>query len=459
MQKILSLLGMSLVLLSAQAQTDSATYTSGDLSTEYQAFISTSDESYNCTDSLRVTIPAGNFITAVDVYYDMEAPLAGNGWVSEQGSYLELTNTSIKEAAVAFGDPNWDSAGVFSYARVGLTDFNGLSVSGELDFFLHAFRTFGQFPVCNAAIQKVVNGSWKIVVHHIPAPSCLPPNGLSFTSIGSDNAGLIWNTGGSNAWQVEYGPVGFAPGSGTIVSALSNPFNLTGLNPNTSYDIYVRDSCAPGDVSTWHGPLNLTTLCGAFTAPWAENFDGIDWQTGGGATNAGDQISPCWNRPSGANPNFGTGTGGTPSANTGPLGDFSGSGNYIYTEASGAQGAGEISTPQIYIPTSLPQPALEFVYHMYGAGIDSLYIEVDNGSVAQVFSIVGEQQGGSSDAWVPVSVPLTSYAGDTVVIKFIGVSSTFAADISIDEVAVQTVTCIPPSALQVSNPTVNSLGH
>lgn len=458
MQRFLSLLLVNLVIFSVQAQVDSATYTNGDLPTEYQAFISTSDESYNCTDSLRVTIPAGNYITAVDVFYDIEAPPAGNGWVSEQGSYLELTNTSVKEASVSFGDPNWDSAGVFSYARIGITDFNGVSVSGDLDFFLHAFRTFGQFPICNPAVQRVVNGTWKVIVHHIPAPTCLPPNGLSFTGVGSDNADLIWNTGGSNAWQIEYGPGGFTPGTGTIVAASTNPYTLTGLSPNTSYDIYVRDSCGPGDVSTWHGPLSITTACGTFTAPWSENFDGLDWQTGFGGANTNNQISPCWSRPFAGNPNFGTRSGATGSAGTGPNSDVSGSGNYIYTEASGSPGAGEITTPLIYIPSGLPQPALEFSYHMYGAGIDSLYIEVDDGGgFTQVFSIAGQQQNANTDAWLPASVSLQNYAGDTIEIRFVGVNNTFTGDISIDEVAVQTVSCAPPSSLQVSNPTQNSL--
>lgn len=458
MRRILTLTLFCLSLSIVSAQKDSSTYVSGDLPTEYQAFISTNDESYGCTDSLTVTIPIGNFVTAVDVYYDIEATPTGNGWVSEQGSYLELTNTSVKEGAITNGDQNWDSAGVFSYIRTGITDFNGISVTGDLDFFLHAFRTFGQFPVCNSAIQKVLNGSWKIVVHHSAPPTCLEPSGLSFTAIGSDNVGLIWNTGGSSAWQFEYGPTGFTPGSGTLVSALTNPFTINGLLPSTTYDIYVRDSCGPGDVSTWNGPLNITTLCGVFTAPYLENFDGIDWQTGFGGGNANDQISPCWIRPSPNNPNFSTGTGGTGSAGTGPSSDFSGAGNYIYTESSINQGAGEINTPAVFIPSSLPQPALEFVYHMYGAGIDSLYIEVDDGSgFTSVFSLAGEQQTANGDAWIPVSVPFTSYSGDTVVVRFIGVGNSFASDISIDEVAIRTVSCSPPSALQVTNATATTL--
>ena len=458
MRFIISLILLCLNLVMLQAQQDSAVYSAGDLPTEYQAFISLSDESFACTDTLRVNITPGHYVTSVDVYYQIEALPGGNGWVSDQGSYLEITNTSLKEPAVSFGDPDWDSAGVFSYTRTGLSFANGVYPSGELDFFLHAFRGFGQFPVCNAAVQRVVNGSWKIVVHHIPAPTCLPPTGLSFTAVGVDDVDLLWNTGGAASWQLEYGPPGFSPGSGTLVPALTNPFNLAGLMPNTSYDIYVRDSCAPGDVSIWDGPLNITTLCSFETAPWTENFDGSNWVAGFGLTNAGDQISACWNRPPTGNPNFSVGTGPTTSAGTGPLADFSGTGNYLYTEASGAAGTGEITTPRVYIPPTLSQPALEFYYHLYGASIDSLNVEVDNGTgFTSVLSLVGEQQSANADAWRLASVSLSSYAGDTLSIRFNGTNSGFTGDIAIDEVSVRTVTCLPPSALVVSNPTTGSL--
>ncbi|MDZ7846119.1 MAG: fibronectin type III domain-containing protein [Owenweeksia sp.] len=311
------------------AQPDSATYTSGNLSTQFQFFTSLADQSYGCTDSLMVSIPAGNFVTAVDVYYQMEALTTGNGWVSDQGSYVELTNNGATESAVTFGDPNWDSAGVFSYARTGLTFANGVSASGQLDFFLHAFRNNSQFPICNNAQQAVLNNTWKIVVHHMPAPTCLPPNGLNVLSMGTNSVQLNWNSGGATTWQIEYGPVGFAPGNGTIVNALSNPFTVTGLAANTNYDFYVRDSCATGDVSSWQGPVSALTTCGTFTAPWSQNFDGTAWVAGVGAGNAGNQISQCWNRPSANNPNFGSQNGGTFSAGTGPSADYSGIGNYL----------------------------------------------------------------------------------------------------------------------------------
>ncbi|MDZ7846123.1 MAG: hypothetical protein U5L96_04830 [Owenweeksia sp.] len=121
------------------------------------------------------------------------------------------------------------------------------------------------------------------------------------------------------------------------------------------------DSCGAGDVSLWEGPLIASTECAAIAAPWLEDFEGIGWAPGAGATNNGAQVASCWLRPTNVNPDFNTGTGGTPSANTGPLAGYNNSNHYLYTEASGgAQGTGEIITPRVVISSSLTNPRLTF---------------------------------------------------------------------------------------------------
>ena len=107
------------------------------------------------------------------------------------------------------------------------------------------------------------------------APNCPKPSALSVTSTTSTAADLSWTTGGATNWQIEYGPVGFTPGTGTIVSATTNPFTVTGLSPGTSYDFYVRDSCGVSDVSDWTGPIAGTTQCAVFNAPFLEDFEAL----------------------------------------------------------------------------------------------------------------------------------------------------------------------------------------
>lgn len=89
---------------------------------------------------------------------------------------------------------------------------------------------------------------------------CNPPSNPTFTSTTHNTATLAWTNGGTEtAWSIEYGPIGFTPGSGTIVPATSNPFTLTGLTESTGYEYYVNAFCSPTDISLYAGPAVFAT--------------------------------------------------------------------------------------------------------------------------------------------------------------------------------------------------------
>ena len=95
------------------------------------------------------------------------------------------------------------------------------------------------------------------------APQCLPPSAISVGSIGADSAEVNFTAAGI-ATYLEYGPVGFVPdfqqSTGTLVTASSSPHWLTGLDTNTSYDVYVYQMCADSTVSPAFGPATFKTL-------------------------------------------------------------------------------------------------------------------------------------------------------------------------------------------------------
>lgn len=291
------------------------------------------------------------------------------------------------------------------------------------------------------------------------APSCPRPTNLTSTASTTTSITLSWTTGGATNWLVGYRP----SGSGVplvIVPVGTNPFTVTGLAPSTSYDFYVKDSCAAGDVSLWTGPLSISTLCGVATAPWSESFDGADWVPGTGALNTGNLISQCWSRPSVNNPNFGTTSGPTTSTTTGPSSGFGGGGKYIYTESSGgSSGSGTITSPSIYIPSNLVNPRLKFAYHMYGAGIQNLKVDITTlaGSTTEL-TITGQQQFSSAAPWQFDSVSLNAYLGDTIEFTFDGSNNSFSGDIAIDEVSIisDPTNCGDPSNISFTNITPTS---
>src|SRR5690606_7709287 len=72
-------------------------------------------------------------------------------------------------------------------------------------------------------------------------------------------------------WNIEYGPSGFAPGTGTVVNGVTNPYTIPGLTADTQYDFYVQTDCGAGDLSEWVGPQTfLTGYCSSVPT----SFDG-----------------------------------------------------------------------------------------------------------------------------------------------------------------------------------------
>ncbi|WP_432669992.1 GEVED domain-containing protein [Flavobacterium sp. SM2513] len=126
-------------------------------------------------------------------------------------------------------------------------------------------------------------------VQILPIPTCPQPSGLTALNIASASADLSWTSTGS-LFDIEYGAPTFVPGTGTMLTGVSAPYALTGLNPNTSYSYYVRKNCGAVDgYSLWSGPFNFKTTC-APVAAFTENFDS---DTATGATNP---LPSCWTR-------------------------------------------------------------------------------------------------------------------------------------------------------------------
>ena len=272
--------------------------------------------------------------------------------------------------------------------------------------------------------------------------SCPQPLALGDSNLTSSSADLFWSEAGvAAAWEIELDTVGFtATGSATYAGLLDSNVTASGLLANTTYQYYVRAICGAGDSSLWAGPYSFTTLCSTYQAPYYESFEANGLE--------------CWSISTTTNPtsfsqyNWQQNSGTTGSGNTGPNGASSGA-EYVYTEASnGTSGDSTRLESPIIDLTSIVNSQLKFDYHMYGAEIDTLYIQVNDGTgFVTIDSITGAQQSASADDWLTKVIDLTAYDGSTAfqvafVVKSVGCCG---GDISIDEIRINE-TCAMPTA-------------
>jgi hypothetical protein len=97
-------------------------------------------------------------------------------------------------------------------------------------------------------------------IEYTPMP-CSGPFGFGNDSLTPTSGFFTWDSYENN-WVIEWGPVGFVPGSGAgtqVPTTNNNSFEVTGFVTETCYDIWVAEVCGPGDTSTWTGPLTICT--------------------------------------------------------------------------------------------------------------------------------------------------------------------------------------------------------
>ena len=135
------------------------------------------------------------------------------------------------------------------------------------------------------------NGCHETYLDDLSLYSCVAAN-PHVVDITDHSATLIYQhfgaTPDSLQYTIEYGPAGFALGTGTLLHTADTSVSITGLQPNTTYDFYVRTSCQDS-AACLLSSVSATTLDQPMTLPYCIGFDRL-------GTNL---MPPGWIRPYG----------------------------------------------------------------------------------------------------------------------------------------------------------------
>jgi hypothetical protein len=266
-------------------------------------------------------------------------------------------------------------------------------------------------------------------------------------SITIENYGTTDITGFDVAYAVDGGPavvenVGalFIPVGGMAAYTFATPVDLSadGAYALKAWTELAGDGSAAND--TAYATVENLAAIAAF--PYTETFDAFSTcsdaafacvtdgtcagsTTGGWVQASGDDID--WSV---------TNLASTPSGGTGPsAGDHtSGSGIYLFTEASGCSNQVAILESPCFDLGAVTCPQVSFWYHMSGINMGTMTLEINAGSGWDTLWVASGDQGG---AWQQASVSLAAYTGLGAQFRITGRTGPgFESDMSIDDFSV-----------------------
>ena len=135
------------------------------------------------------------------------------------------------------------------------------TVSGDASAFvgnLYPGTRYGAavFPLCAEGEEAY----WSDTTYFTTL-SCPQATGINTAYVGSNEAVITWPSSLSvQSYAIEYGYEGLYQGGGVATASLGSAAVLEGLEPGTTYDVYVRSRCASGILGLWSQRFQFTTL-------------------------------------------------------------------------------------------------------------------------------------------------------------------------------------------------------
>lgn len=110
---------------------------------------------------------------------------------------------------------------------------------------------------------------------------CDTPTNITSNSITHNSAIITWETANASAeYSLEYGISGFVLGSGTTISESTTTTELTELQANTTYDIYIQTICSSSNTSLYTEVFSFTTSAPNVVAEFKPNLSELNLFSG-----------------------------------------------------------------------------------------------------------------------------------------------------------------------------------
>ena len=201
----------------------------------------------------------------------------GDGWNGAYLVFLDASENILAELTLESG-ATFETTVSVPVGTISLYWISG-SWDGECSFEIYYPWNVLLYAVPAGSGSSIPDGIFFEWDNTCAAPSCPVPTAFVCTGTTDSEASFTWTENGTaNQWQIEYGPVGFEPGEGILITVESNPYTLTELASGTAYNAYVRAIC-DDDMSGWSDVASFQTAvsCG-------DDFNSVNVAIGDGTT-------------------------------------------------------------------------------------------------------------------------------------------------------------------------------
>ena len=216
-----------------------------------------------------------------DKYLYFYTPARNGGPAYTEDAILPVFNTEIKNLKVSFVYKNNSTATNYGQLAIGYVDpsnANAFTQVGELlakeDDYTSVEREMPSDAPNGARIAIRCIGSTKsgystyVYVDDVVVslkPSCYTPTELAAAAT-SNGAVITWTDDAASKWNLRYRQVAEPEVDWTPANNKTSGFALTGLTPNTEYEVQVQADCEGDGTSAWSASVTFTPVCNAPSA-------------------------------------------------------------------------------------------------------------------------------------------------------------------------------------------------
>lgn len=191
-------------------------------------------------------------------------------WVTTAVSTITVdcgTPTNLAVSDITFNSVNvsWSAAGDESMWNVHVfnNSYDSIYNCNDTSLIVNDLETNVEYTVQVQAICGIhsdISGPWSDILV-FATDYCRPVNNVTVTDIDVTTAVVGWDAGdnGNGSWIIEYGPTGFSRGEGESRLTEVNPYVISGLQENNTYDVYVATVCDDDNSSIFSEVVTFTT--------------------------------------------------------------------------------------------------------------------------------------------------------------------------------------------------------